>query len=211
MNGRKVQVMRKHVILLVEDDPNIRELVRLYLEANSYGVREAEEIQQAYDMITEDPPDLIILDVLLPDGTGYGLCESLRQNGCELPMIFLSCKNDSEDIVTGLELGGDDYMTKPFDPNVLVSRVKAHLRRQGMQDKKEKAHTSREELVEPLTKREIEILSLIKEGYTNQEIAHHYHISIGTVKGYNNQLFGKLGAKNRTHAIMIAREIGILV
>ncbi|MFP3422921.1 LuxR C-terminal-related transcriptional regulator, partial [Bacillus sp. SIMBA_161] len=82
----------------------------------------------------------------------------------------------------------DDYMTKPFDPNILVSRVKAILRRRGVQEKKDSAKSAREELIERLTKREIEMLTLIKAGCTNQEIALHFQISIGTVKGYNNQL-----------------------
>ncbi|MGG1663979.1 response regulator [Brevibacillus sp. NRS-1366] len=202
--------MANPTILLVEDDENIRELVRLYLEANGFGVREAEDVRQAHTLLGMEQPDLIILDILLPDGSGLGLCQFLRDTGCELPVLFLSCKDDSEDMIAGLDLGGDDYMTKPFDPNILISRVKALLRRRGIQDKKGNAKSSKEELVERLTKREIEILTLIKAGYTNREIATHYQISIGTVKGYNNQLFGKLGAKNRTHAIMLASEIGIL-
>lgn len=202
--------MTTPTILLVEDDESIRELVRLYLEANGFGVREAEDVQAAETLLGLEQPDLLILDIVLPDGSGLGLCQTLRDEGCELPVLFLSCKDDSEDMIAGLDLGGDDYMTKPFDPNVLVSRVKALLRRRAMHDKKGKTASPQEELVERLTKREIEILTLIKAGYTNQEIALHYQISIGTVKGYNNQLFGKLGAKNRTHAIMLAGEIGIL-
>lgn len=196
--------------MLVEDDPSIRELVGLYLMANDYEVREAGDISQAQAMLQHEHPDFMILDVLLPDGTGFELCRTLRQNGSEVPMLFLTCKNDTEDIVSGLELGGDDYMTKPFDPLILVSRIKAHMRRQAKQEKKEKAQPVQAEWIEPLTKREKEILSLIKAGFTNQEIAQHYQISLGTVKGYNNQLFSKLGAKNRTHAIMLATERGIL-
>ncbi|WP_312115516.1 response regulator transcription factor [Brevibacillus reuszeri] len=202
--------MGSPMILLVEDDENIRELVRLYLEANQFDVWEAESIQQAFMSLDEKQPDLIVLDILLPDGSGLELCQTLRESGSEVPVLFLSCKDDSEDMITGLDLGGDDYVTKPFDPNILISRVKAILRRRAVQEKRDSAKTSREELIERLTKREIEMLTLIKEGFTNQEIALHYQISIGTVKGYNNQLFGKLGAKNRTHAIMLASEIGIL-
>ncbi|GED71701.1 DNA-binding response regulator [Brevibacillus reuszeri] len=202
--------MGSPMILLVEDDENIRELVRLYLEANQFDVWEAESIQQAFMSLDEKQPDLIVLDILLPDGSGLELCQTLRDSGSEVPVLFLSCKDDSEDMITGLDLGGDDYVTKPFDPNILISRVKAILRRRAVQEKRDSAKTTREELIERLTKREIEMLALIKEGFTNQEIALHYQISIGTVKGYNNQLFGKLGAKNRTHAIMLASEIGIL-
>lgn len=202
--------METAMILLVEDDEMIRELVRLYLEANHFGVWEAESIREAIATLHQKQPDLIVLDILLPDGSGLELCQSLRESGSEIPVLFLTCKDDSEDMIAGLDLGGDDYMTKPFDPNILVSRIKAILRRQGVQDKKDSAKSTREELIERLTKREIEMLTLIKAGYTNQEIALHFQISIGTVKGYNNQLFGKLGAKNRTHAIMLASEIGLL-
>ncbi|GIO05849.1 hypothetical protein J31TS6_18770 [Brevibacillus reuszeri] len=202
--------METPMILLVEDDEMIRELVRLYLEANHFGVWEAESIREAIATLHQKQPDLIVLDILLPDGSGLELCQSLRESGSEIAVLFLTCKDDSEDMIAGLDLGGDDYMTKPFDPNILVSRIKAILRRRGVQEKKDGAKSTREELIERLTKREIEMLTLIKEGYTNQEIALHYQISIGTVKGYNNQLFGKLGAKNRTHAIMLASEIGLL-
>ncbi|WP_103104608.1 response regulator transcription factor [Brevibacillus reuszeri] len=174
------------------------------------GCGEAESIREAIATLHQKQPDLIVLDILLPDGSGLELCQSLRESGSEIPVLFLTCKDDSEDMIAGLDLGGDDYMTKPFDPNILVSRIKAILRRQGVQDKKDSAKSTREELIERLTKREIEMLTLIKAGYTNQEIALHFQISIGTVKGYNNQLFGKLGAKNRTHAIMLASEIGLL-
>lgn len=202
--------MEAPIILLVEDDEMIRELVRLYLEANHFGVWEAENIREAITTLHQKQPDLIVLDILLSDGSGLELCQSLRESGSEIPVLFLTCKDDSEDMIAGLDLGGDDYMTKPFDPNILVSRIKAILRRRGVQEKKDSAKSTREELIERLTKREIEMLTLIKAGYTNQEIALHYQISIGTVKGYNNQLFGKLGAKNRTHAIMLASEIGLL-
>ena len=204
--------MEKPNILLVEDDNEIRELIKLYMETNQIRVWEAEELKEARAILDTRQPDLLILDLLLPDGSGYDLCQELREKGNDLPVLFLSCKIDSQDIIKGLELGGDDYVTKPFDPNVLVSRVKAHLRRQERQPKQDRneAAAGREPLVERLTKRELEILALIEAGHTNQEIAAYYNISLGTVKGHNNQLFGKLGARNRTHAILLAREYGLL-
>lgn len=200
--------MANEVVLLVEDDENIRELVRLYLEANEFQVREAEDARQAQAMLLSEQPDMVLLDILLPDGSGLELCQTWRDNGIDVPVLFVSCKNDAEDTIAGLDLGGDDYVTKPFDPNILVSRIKAHLRRRGTRGKNQ-ALLSPKEMIEPLTKREREMLGMIKAGYTNQEIAVHYQISLGTVKGYNNQLFSKLGARNRTHAIMRASELGI--
>ncbi|MFS0559053.1 response regulator [Brevibacillus sp. 179-C9.3 HS] len=203
--------MGNEVILLVEDDESIRELVRLYLEANGFQVREAEDTGQAHAMLLSEQPDMVLLDILLPDGSGLELCQIWRQSGIDVPVLFLSCKNDTEDMIAGLDLGGDDYVTKPFDPNMLISRVKAHFRRRSLQEKTNKALLSPKGLIEPLTKRELEILRMIKAGSTNQEIALHYQISIGTVKGYNNQLFSKLGAKNRTHAIMLASQLGVFL
>ncbi|QDS32674.1 response regulator [Brevibacillus brevis] len=200
--------MSNEVVLLVEDDENIRELVRLYLQASGFQVREAEDTRQAQAMMLSEQPDMVLLDILLPDGSGLELCQTWRQRGIHVPVLFLSCKNDTEDMIAGLDLGGDDYVTKPFDPNLLISRVKAHLRRRSIQGDNSKAVLSPKGLIEPLTKRELEMLHMIKAGYTNQEIALHYQISIGTVKGYNNQLFSKLGAKNRTHAIMLASQFG---
>ncbi|MFF0830726.1 response regulator [Brevibacillus sp. NPDC003359] len=200
--------MGNEVVLLVEDDESIRELVRLYLQASGFQVREAEDTRQAQAMVLSEQPDMVLLDILLPDGSGLELCQTWRQSGIHVPVLFLSCKNDTEDMIAGLDLGGDDYMTKPFDPNLLISRVKAHLRRRSIQGENSKAMLPPKGLIEPLTKRELEMLHMIKAGYTNQEIALHYQISIGTVKGYNNQLYSKLGAKNRTHAIMLATQLG---
>ncbi|MGG4459053.1 response regulator [Brevibacillus sp. HB1.4B] len=200
--------MSNEVILLVEDDENIRELVRLYLQASGFQVREAEDMRQAQAMVLSEQLDMVLLDILLPDGSGLELCQTWRQSGIHVPVLFLSCKNDTEDMIAGLDLGGDDYVTKPFDPNLLISRVKAHLRRRSIQGENSKALLSPKGLIETLTKRELEMLHMIKAGYTNQEIALQYQISIGTVKGYNNQLFSKLGAKNRTHAIMLASQFG---
>ncbi len=200
--------MSNEVILLVEDDENIRELVRLYLQASGFQVREAEDTRQAQAMMLSEQLDMVLLDILLPDGSGLELCQTWRQSGIHVPVLFLSCKNDTEDMIAGLDLGGDDYVTKPFDPNLLILRVKAHLRRRSIQGENSKALLSPKGLIETLTKRELEMLHMIKAGYTNQEIALQYQISIGTVKGYNNQLFSKLGAKNRTHAIMLASQFG---
>ncbi|NTU23552.1 response regulator [Brevibacillus sp. HB1.2] len=200
--------MSNEVILLVEDDENIRELVRLYLQASGFQVREAEDMRQAQAMVLSEQLDMVLLDILLPDGSGLELCQTWRQSGIHVLVLFLSCKNDTEDMIAGLDLGGDDYVTKPFDPNLLISRVKAHLRRRSIQGENSKALLSPKGLIETLTKRELEMLHMIKAGYTNQEIALQYQISIGTVKGYNNQLFSKLGAKNRTHAIMLASQFG---
>ncbi|WP_284641295.1 response regulator transcription factor [Paenibacillus silviterrae] len=115
-------------ILVIEDDPEIKEVIRLYLEKNGFRVVQAEDGQNAARIVMEEQPELIILDVLLPGKNGFEVCQEIRER-TQAPILFLSCKKDETDKIMGLGLGGDDYMTKPFSPNELIARVKAHLRR----------------------------------------------------------------------------------
>ncbi|HZG57993.1 response regulator transcription factor [Paenibacillus sp.] len=115
-------------ILLVEDDPDIRELIRLTLESQGYEVWAADDGRRGLELFRAVRPDLALLDVLLPGMTGLELCKELRRQS-DAPIVFLSCKREADDVIEGLELGADDYMTKPFDPAELVARVRARLRR----------------------------------------------------------------------------------
>ncbi|MCZ8513535.1 response regulator transcription factor [Paenibacillus filicis] len=115
-------------IMVVEDDLEIREVIRLYLEKNGYRVVMADNGNDAVALTAMEQPDLVILDVLLPGKSGFDTCRELRGLSAA-PILFLSCKKDESDKITGLNLGGDDYITKPFSPNELVARVKANLRR----------------------------------------------------------------------------------
>lgn len=115
-------------ILVVEDEDNIRELVRAYLEREGYGVVEAADGTAALDLATSEQPDLVVLDLMLPGIDGWEICRRLRQGGAT-PVIMLTARGDEIDRILGLELGADDYLTKPFSPRELVARVKAVLRR----------------------------------------------------------------------------------
>ncbi|ABO50370.1 two component transcriptional regulator, winged helix family [Desulforamulus reducens MI-1] len=115
-------------ILIVEDDLGIRELLRLYLSKHGYQVVMAQDGIRALEIYELEQPDLILLDILLPGVDGYSVCQELRKYS-NVPIIFISCKKDSKDIIEGLELGADDFITKPFDPDVLMARVQASLRR----------------------------------------------------------------------------------
>jgi DNA-binding response OmpR family regulator len=115
-------------ILLVEDDADIRQLIRLTLESQGFEVWAAEDGRKGLELFRGVKPDLALLDILLPGMTGLELCKELRR-WSDAPVMFLSCKREAEDIIAGLDIGADDYMTKPFDPAVLVARVKARLRR----------------------------------------------------------------------------------
>lgn len=122
--------MLKPKILVVEDDPDIRELIQLYLMNHEYHVVCAENGEQALHLFSTEHPDMIVLDILLPKIDGLDVCRQLR-NIAQIPILFLSCKSESEDIVTGLDAGGDSYLTKPFDPSVFLAKIRAGLRRQS--------------------------------------------------------------------------------
>lgn len=118
----------QQTILIAEDDADIRALLRLYLESEHFQVVEAENGVEALEKARQMPPDLAILDVMMPGMNGYQLTHLLRQSS-PLPILLLSAKGEDQDKILGLNLGADDYLTKPFNPLELVARVQALLRR----------------------------------------------------------------------------------
>ncbi len=120
-------------ILVVEDDRDLCELLEYNLGRSGYQVRTAGRVTDARAALQEDRPDLIVLDVMLPDGDGFDFCRELRADQAlrGVPILFLTARSQEIDKVLGLEIGGDDYITKPFSPRELLARVKAHLRRGG--------------------------------------------------------------------------------
>ena len=126
----------KPYILLVDDDPNISRLVQLYLEKEGFEVKTADRGDDALAQFRKLPPDLMLLDVMLPGMDGWQVLKAVRKTS-SIPIIMLTAKDETFDKVLGLELGADDYITKPFDTKELVARVKAVLRRtQGSDDDK---------------------------------------------------------------------------
>src|SRR4249919_356189 len=119
---------QKGTIVVVDDEPNIADLVDLYLARDGYRVLKAATGEAGLDAIRTHHPRLVVLDVGLPDIDGLEVCRRLRQTS-NVPVIFLTARDGEVDRVLGLELGGDDYLTKPFSPAELVARVKAVLRR----------------------------------------------------------------------------------
>jgi len=118
-------------ILIVEDEDDIRELIRYNLELANYAVTEAESGEDGLKSAVRNKPDLILLDVMLPGRDGLQVCRDLKQNEDtrEIPIILVTARGEESDIVAGLELGADDYIVKPFSPRVLVARVRTLLRR----------------------------------------------------------------------------------
>lgn len=116
-------------ILIVDDDHEIRSLLGRYLEEQGFRVSTASDLRSCNDVLARRTPDLIVLDVMLPDGSGLDLCRDLRNRRPRIPVILLTALKEDIDRILGLEIGADDYVGKPFNPRELTARIKAVLRR----------------------------------------------------------------------------------
>lgn len=120
--------MAAPAVLIVDDDPNIRQVLRLYLERERYRVSEAADGPTAVERASEAPFDLILLDVMLPGYDGMEVCRRIRESS-SVPIVLLTARSGDSDKVVGLDLGADDYVVKPFSPRELMARVRAQIRR----------------------------------------------------------------------------------
>ena len=132
-------------ILIVDDEKNIAELIRLYLEKEGYKTVCAYDGHEAMSLFRQQNPSMVILDIMLPGMDGWQVCKEIRKSS-ETPIIMLTAKSDTFDKVLGLELGADDYITKPFEAKELLARVKAVLRRSESQDSAPKKEVSYENI-----------------------------------------------------------------
>ncbi|NLF40938.1 response regulator transcription factor [bacterium] len=125
----------KKLVAVIDDEPDIVELVSIHLHKASFDTAAFHDAGSFLQSLTTQVPHLIVLDLMLPDADGYELCRNLKASGkfASIPIIMLTAKSEETDKVLGLELGADDYVTKPFSPRELVARVKAVLRRQRIQ------------------------------------------------------------------------------
>ena len=121
--------MSSELILLVDDEPSIIQLARMYLERDGFRVQEANDGEAALESVAKLRPALVVLDVMLPKLDGFEVCRRLRSADNSVAIIMLTARDEDIDKILGLELGADDYLTKPFNPRELVARVKAILRR----------------------------------------------------------------------------------
>jgi DNA-binding NarL/FixJ family response regulator len=189
-------------ILVVEDDALFREHVRDVLESAGFAVVEAGTGEDAVRMASESQPSLVLLDVHLPGFSGYEICRTLREgHGQRIGIIFLSgSKTDSIDRATGLGFGADDYVLKPFEPDELVARVRAVLRRMHPQGGEAAVASDGFHL----TPREHEILSLLAGGLTQDQIAERLVIAPKTVATHIERILSKLGVQSRAQAVAVA-------
>jgi DNA-binding response OmpR family regulator len=131
---------RTEKILLVDDDAELTEMLASYFNAEGFDVTVAGSREQAWEAMSASRPDLLVLDLMLPDGNGLHLCRRIRADDAVLPVLILTARGDPLDRVLGLELGADDYLSKPFEPRELLARVRALLRRAGVHGETAASH-----------------------------------------------------------------------
>ncbi|HEX8673384.1 MAG TPA: response regulator [Longimicrobium sp.] len=194
-------------ILVVEDTLEIAEGLQRTLEYDGYEVSLATKAAHALAVATSDKPELIVLDLGLPDRDGYHVLQQLRERGVQTPVLILSARREEEDKLQGFRLGADDYVTKPFSILELMARISALLRRarpaapaaDGAAEAPRPAALADEALRERfnLTARQIEVARLLGEGFTNAEIATKLEMSYYTARNHTEQVLAKLGVSSR--------------
>jgi len=159
--------MTGELILVVDDEANILDLTRLYLERDGYRVEDAMDGQQALEKIDSLEPALVILDIMLPEVDGFEVCRRVRAES-DVPIIMLTARDDDVDKIVGLELGADDYVTKPFNPRELVARVKAILRRAEHAPRRDNSPIHVGDLTIDPARREISVAGQVVETRTKE-------------------------------------------
>ena len=202
-------------ILVIDDDTKLRGHFIELLRLDGYEVLEARNGREGVDKAKRERPDLVLCDITMPEMNGHRVLETLRSEPAtaNLPFVFLTGWNEVEDVRTGMNLGADDYLTKPVTPEDLLTAVRARLRRaelaaanagRGAGPRVEPTPA----LLEPLglTPREAEVLFRVARGKTNDEIATVLGIGLTTVKKHLESTYAKLGVENRTAAAAMALE-----
>jgi two-component system, NarL family, nitrate/nitrite response regulator NarL len=194
-------------ILVADSDAASRKLVSSLLRRIGYETREAKTGPEALELSAALRPDLVVLEVNLPQVSGYEICRELRDAfGTEIAIIFLSAdRTASADRVAGLLVGADDYIVKPFDHDELLARVRAALRR-TVATSEGQPHA----IAAALTPREREILRLLAQGLSQTEIAATLVLSSKTVGGHIQRVLTKLGVHSRAQAVALAHQLGLM-
>jgi len=199
-------------ILVIEDEPEMRRNITVLLRYHEYETIEAENGRKGVELARSEKPDLILCDVMMPELDGYGVLQALQQDArlALIPFIFLTAKGDKDDLRSGMNLGADDYLTKPVGNQELVSAIEARLRRSELQASREfKADFSSFQplLALGLTPRAAETLLWLCQGKTNSDIATILGITESTVKKHVQEIFEKLGVETRGAAAVRALEV----
>jgi DNA-binding NarL/FixJ family response regulator len=199
-------------ILVIEDEPEMRRNITALLRYHDYESIAAENGRQGVEMARREKPDLILCDVMMPELDGYGVLQTLQTDPAlaPIPFIYLSAKGEKNDLRSGMNLGADDYLTKPVANADLIRAIESRLRRSEQQVKREfkPDFSSSEPLLKlGLTPRATEALLWLAQGKTNSDIASILGITESTVKKYVQEMFEKLGVETRGAATVLALEI----
>ena len=199
-------------ILVIEDEPEMRRNIITLLRFQEYEPIEAENGRKGVELARREKPDLILCDVMMPELDGYGVLQALQQDvGLALiPFVFLTAKGDKDDLRSGMNLGADDYLTKPVVNADLVRAIEARLRRSQQQAQREfkPDFSSAQPLLKlGLTPRASETLLWLSQGKTNSDIATILGITESTVKKHVQEIFEKLGVETRGAATVRALEV----
>jgi DNA-binding NarL/FixJ family response regulator len=199
-------------ILIIEDEPEMRRNLLTILKLEKFFAIGAENGRAGVELAKKEKPDLILCDVMMPELDGYGVLQALRDDPATvtIPFIFLTAKGEKRDVRSGMNLGADDYLTKPVAKADLLGAIQARLARQSQQATPEfkPDFTSWEPLATlGLSPRVAEVLLWVAQGKTNPEIASILGISESTVKKHMMEIMGTLGVETRTAASLRALEI----
>jgi DNA-binding NarL/FixJ family response regulator len=204
-------------ILIVDDNPKyLQDALPMY----GYDVVVAQDGVHALRILSKTnlekcPFDLILLDIMMPNMNGWDTLKSIRSNEKtkHIPIIMLTAVNEEQKMVSGLKIGADDYIVKPFVLPNLLARIDAVLRRSSWQKSEVKTHDllfCSDEPIEALTAREIEVLALVAKGANNQSIADKLFVKEVTIKTHLNSVFKKLKVSNRTQAVLLAMQMNLI-
>src|SRR2546428_198612 len=199
-------------ILVIEDEPEMRRNITALLRYKAYQPIAAENGRLGVEMARREKPDLILCDVMMPELDGYGVLRALQADAklALIPFIFLTAKGEKDDLRSGMNLGADDYLTKPVANSDLVEAIEARLRRAGQQASREfqANFSSYGPLVAlGLTPRAAETLLWLAQGKTNSDIATILGITESTIKKHVQEVFEKLGVETRGAAAVRALEV----
>lgn len=207
-------------ILIVDDDTALRTALIRYLQKRGYVVQDAASGLEGLSLFEQDPPDLIVSDVIMPEMDGFEFCRRLRslRTGQLVPFIFLSSKGEVEDRVQGHSIGADDYLIKPFEPRELMAKIEAQLERSR------RMHSEMVRLMQqssppleppapaptplPLTPAEEKVFWQVIQGFTNKQIGDHLFVSPRTVQTHLSNILSKLQLDNRSQLVRFAFEKG---
>lgn len=224
-------------ILLVDDEPGLREAVKAYLEDSGFAVHVANNARDAWQLLEKTTPDLVISDIMMPQVSGYEFLKQMREDVrfLNLPVVFLTAKGMTKDRIEGYNAGCDAYLSKPFDPDELVAITENLIARRAMQAVTANSNTSEitdlaGQLAEikallkqkptinvtpppikiEFTPREQSVLELVVEGLMNKEIAKRLGTTIRNVEKYVSRLFSKTGTSSRTELVRYALQHGLI-